>query len=254
MWTAIERFAGVGISFISDVILARLLLPEDYGVIGMLTIFMVVAQQFLDGGLGAALIQKKNPTQVDYSTVFYWNLLLSNFLYFVLFLIAPIVADFYRMPILCPVLRVQALILIISAMTIVQSNQLVRQFRFKKISVVKIISSLTALGITIALAYKGFGAWALVAHNLMIAIVPSAIYWFTNKWKPVWAFSWTSFKELFSFGVFVFLSNVLTSISNNVQGLLIGRFFNATTMGYYSKANATSNLAAHTISQTIYVN
>lgn len=250
-WTMIERFACLGISFISDIILARLLMPEDYGTIGMLAIFMTVAQQFLDGGLGTALIQKKKPTQVDYSTVFYWNLALSILLYFVLFFTAPFIASFYKMPVLCPVLRVQALILIISALKIVQSNQLVKQFCFKKISIVQISSSLLALVITVVLAYKGFGVWALVVHNLTIAVVPSVIYWITNKWKPSLVFSWSSFKELFSFGVFVFLSNILTNISNNVQGLLIGRFFNATTMGYYSKANSTSNLASHTISQTL---
>ena len=128
VWTSIQRFAGMGISFVSGIILARLLTPEDYGAIGMLTIFMLVAQSFLDGGFAAALIQKKRPTQEDYSTVFWFNLAMSIVLYLILYFSAPFIAEFYHMPILRDVLRVQALVLNISALSIVQSNQLRKQF------------------------------------------------------------------------------------------------------------------------------
>ena len=251
IWTTIQRFAGMGISFISGIILARLLMPEDYGAIGMLTIFMLVAQSFLDSGFGSALIQKKRPTQEDYSTVFWFNLVMSVVLYLILYVSAPFIASFYRMPILCDVLRVQALVLIISALTIVQSNQLRKTFQFRKIAIVTLFTSLVSLAVTIWMAYSGYGVWSLVVQGLLNSLITSIIYWFTNKWYPKLLFSINSFKELFSFGGYMFLVHLLNELGNNIQGLLIGRFFNAATMGYYSKARSTEKLASMSISQSL---
>lgn len=251
VWTSIQRFAGMGISFISGIILARLLTPEDYGAIGMLTIFMLVAQSFLDGGFAAALIQKKRPTQEDYSTVFWFNLAMSLVLYLILYISAPFIANFYRMPILRDVLRVQALVLIISALSLVQANQLRKQFKFKKIAIVSLISSIISLTVTIWMAYNGFGVWALVASGLLSNIIPTVIYWFTNKWFPKFVFSKESFNNLFSFGGYMFLVHLLNEVGNNIQGLLIGRLYNASTMGYYSKARSTEKLASTSISQSL---
>jgi len=251
IWTTVQRFAGMGISFISGIILARLLMPEDYGAIGMLTIFMLVAQSFLDSGFGAALIQKKRPTQEDYSTVFWFNLVMSVVLYLILYVSAPFIASFYRMPILCNVLRVQTIVLIISALTIVQSNQLRKTFQFRKIAIVTLFSSLISLTVTIWMAYNGYGVWSLVVQGLLSSLIPSIIYWFTNKWYPRLLFSINSFKELFSFGGYMFLVHLLNEIGNNIQGLLIGRLFNASTMGYYSKARGTEKLASMSISQSL---
>lgn len=251
VWTTIQRFAQMGIQFVSGIILARLLMPEDYGTIGMLTIFMLVAQSFLDGGFGAALIQKKRPTQEDYSTVFWFNLVMSIVLYLILFFSAPFIARFYRMPILCKVLRVQALVLIISALTIVQANQLRKTFQFKKIAIVTLVASLLSLAVTIWMAYNGYGVWSLVVQGLLLSAIPSIIYWFTNKWHPIFVFSKESFKSLFSFGSYMFLIHLINEICNNIHGLLIGRFFNASTMGYYSKARGTEKLASTSISQSL---
>lgn len=251
IWTSIQRFANMGIQFIAGIILARLLMPEDYGAIGMLTIFMLIAQSFLDSGFGSALIQKKRPTQEDYSTVFWFNLVMSLVLYLILFVSAPFIADFYHMPILSDVLRVQALVLIISALSIVQANQLRKQFKFKKLAVISLFSSIASLVVTIWMAYKGFGVWALVASGLLSSIIPTVIYWLTNKWYPKFLFSLESFKELFSFGGYMFLVHLINEICNNIQGLLIGRLYNASTMGYYSKARSTEKLASTSISQSL---
>lgn len=251
MWTSVQRFANMGINFVSGIILARLLMPEDYGAIGMLTIFMLIAQSFLDSGFGSALIQKKRPTQEDYSTVFWFNLIMSIVLYLILFFSAPFIAAFYRMPILCKVLRIQALVLIISAATIVQANQLRKQFRFKKIAIVSLIAALLSLAVTIWMAYNGYGVWSLVVQGLLLSAIPSLIYWFTNKWCPKFVFSIESFKSLFSFGAYMFLVHLLNEIGNNIQGLLIGRLYNASTMGYYSKARSTEKLASTSISQSL---
>lgn len=251
MWTTVQRFAGMGISFVSGIILARLLTPEDYGAIGMLTIFMLVAQTFLDGGFGAALIQKKRPTQEDYSTVFWFNLAMSIVLYLTLYVSAPLIANFYHMPILRDMLRVQALVLIISAITIVQANQLRKTFQFKKIAIVTLMASIISLAVTIWMAYKGYGVWALVVQGLLLSAIPSIIYWFTSKWYPKLVFSIKSFKELFSFGGYMFLVHLINEFCNNIQGLLIGRLYNASTMGYYSKARSTEKLASTSISQSL---
>ena len=251
VWTALQKYSTMFISFISGIILARLLTPYDYGCIGMLSIFMVLAENFIDGGFGSALIQKKRPTQEDYSTIFYWNLGMATLMYAILFICAPAISHFYKTPLLCDVLRVQGLVLFIYAFNIVQRNQLKKKLNFKVLSIVTIVTSLTALAVTIFMAYKGFGVWALVAQNLITSAIPAIVFWFFIKWRPLWTFSWKSFHELFGFGFFMFLTNLLNSFGGQIQGLLIGKRYNPTTMGYYSKALGTEKLATHSISSII---
>ena len=251
VWTALQRYSTMFIQFISGIILARLLTPYDYGCIGMLMIFMLLAESFIDGGFGSALIQKKNPTQTDYSTIFFWNMGLSVVLYAVLFLSAPAIARFYGIAELSDVLRVQGAVLFIYAFNIVQRNQLQKKMNFKVLSIVTIATSLIALTVTIIMAYYGFGVWALVAQNMLTAAIPALIFWFYVKWRPQWVFSWQSFRELFGFGFYMFLTNLLNQFGQQIQGLLIGRFYNASTMGYYSKANSTERLASTSISKVM---
>jgi O-antigen/teichoic acid export membrane protein len=249
VWTALQKYSTMIIQFISGIILARLLTPYDYGCIGMLTIFMVLAETFIDGGFGSALIQKKRPTQEDYSTIFWWNISMSVVLYAVLYLSAPAIASFYKIPQLCEVLRVQGVILFIYAFNIVQRNQLRKKLNFKVLSIVTITTSVTALVITIYMAYHGYGVWSLVAQNIITAAIPAIVFWFYMKWRPGRTFSWRSFKELFSFGFYMFLTHLLSTFTRQIQGLLIGRVYNASTMGYYSKALNTEKLASTSISQ-----
>ena len=249
VWTALQKYAKMVIQFISGIILARLLTPYDYGCIGMLAIFMTLAEVFIDGGFGSELIQKKNPTQEDYSTIFYWNLGMAVLMYIVLYLCAPAISRFYKIPILCSVLRVQGLVLFIYAFNIVQRNQLKKKLNFKILSIVTITTSIIALIVTVIMAYMGCGVWALVAQNLIVAAIPALVFWFFVKWRPIWAFSWTSFKELFSFGFYMFLTHLVNRFGQQIQGLLIGRVYNPSTMGYYSKASSVEKLASMSISQ-----
>lgn len=251
IWTSIQRFSQILVGFVSGIVLARLLEPEDFGCIGMLSIFMLISATFIDGGFGSALIQKKRPTIDDYSTVFFWNLGLSIVLYLILFAAAPFIANFYRTPILRDVLRVQGVVLIINALQTVQSNQLNKQFRFKKIAITLSLTAVISLITTIWLAYNGWGVWALVAQNIMMSLIPTIVYWLTNKWLPKLVFSIQSFKELFNFGFYMLLTSLVSTIVNNIQGLLIGRIYNPTMMGYYSKAHSTEMLASNTISQVV---
>lgn len=248
VWTALQKYSTMFISFISGIVLARLLTPYDYGCIGMLAIFMTLAEAFIDGGFGSALIQKKKPTQEDYSTIFFWNIGMAVLMYAVLFFSAPAISRFYNIPLLCDVLRVQGLVLFIYAFNIVQRNQLKKKLNFKVLSIVTITTSIISLGVTIFMAYKGFGVWALVAQNLISAAIPAIVFWFFIKWRPIWAFSWSSFKELFGFGFYMFLTHLLNNFSTKIQGLLIGKVYSPSTMGYYSKASGTESLASHSIS------
>jgi len=248
-WTAIQKYSNMVIQFISGIILARLLTPFDYGCIGMLSVFMVLAEVVIDGGFGSALIQKKKPTQEDYSTIFYWNLGMALVMYLVLFFCAPAISCFYGIPLLCDVLRVQGLVLFIYAFNIVQRNQLKKKLNFKVIAIVTITTSIIALVVTIFMAFNGFGVWSLVAQNLISAAIPSIVFWFFVKWRPVWIFSWNSFKELFGFGFYMFLTHLINGFTQQLQGLLIGKFYSPTIMGYYSKANGLEKLASTSISQ-----
>lgn len=251
VWTNIHKFASLLLSFISGIILARFLTPHDYGVIGMLSIFLAVSTTFIDGGFGSALIQKKRPTDTDYSTIFYWNMAFSAFLYWVLFLCAPYIARFYNLPLLSDVLRVQGLILMINAARIVQRNQLRKRLEFKKITIINLTAHVVALGVTIYLAWEGWGVWALVVQQLLVGVLTSGLYWITSTWKPILVFSLQSFKELFSFGGFVLLSNLINTICNNIQGLLIGKVYNSSTLGYYSKAQRIEGLSSTFISNVL---
>ena len=248
VWTALQKYSFMFIHFISGIILARLLTPFDYGCIGMLSIFMVLAESFIDGGFGSALIQKKRPTQEDYSTIFWWNIGTAVVMYAILFFSAPAISRFYNIPLLCDVLRVQGVILFIYAFNIIQKNQLRKKLNFKILSIVSIATSLIALGVTIYMAYKGYGVWALVTQYIITSAIPALVFWFYIKWRPSWVFSWKHFKELFDFGFYMFLTHLINSLCGQIQGLLIGKKYNPITMGYYSKASGTERLASQSVS------
>lgn len=247
-WSAVQKYSTMFIQFLLGIILARLLTPFDYGCIGMLAIFMELAHTFVDGGFASALIQKKETTQEDYSTIFWWDLLMALLFYIILYVSAPSISRFYKIPLLCNVLRVQGLVLFVSAFNIIQQIQLKKAINFKLISIVTISTSIVSLTITIIMAYHGFGIWSLVTQNLIIAIIPAIAFWFTLKWRPTMTFSWTSFKSLFDFGLFMFLTNLVNTFFSKLQGLLIGKLYSPSILGYYSKASSTENLASHSIS------
>lgn len=250
-WSAFQKFGTMAISFVANIVLARLLSPDDFGCIGMLAIFITLSGTFIDGGFGSALIQKKDPTDKDYSTIFYWNLLLSFFLYGILYFSAPAIARYYEVPLLSSVLRVEGLVLIINALSIIQNNRLRKQLRFKKLAIIDITSAIISIIITIILAYCGFGIWALVAQQLLMCSITTTLLWITGKWYPKAVFSTESFKELFNFGFFILLANLVNTFCNNIQGLLIGKIYNPSTMGYYSQGKKLEEVASTSISNVV---
>lgn len=251
IWSFVQRFGKMGISFASNIVLARLLTPDDYGTIGMLMIFIAVANTFVDGGFGSALIQKKEPTKEDYSTIFWWNMFLSVVLYGLLFLGAPAVARFYNLPLLCDVLRVQGIVLIINALSIIQQNQLRKQLKFKRLATVTVISATLSAGIAIILAYMGWGVWALVAQQLMLSGFTAILLWILNKWYPAFVFSKESFKQLFGFGGFILVSNLINTFCDNIQGLLLGKFATSSTLGLYTQARKLEEISSTSISSIV---
>lgn len=239
------------IQFVVNLILARVLLPADFGMIGMLAIFIAVSQTLIDGGFGSALIQKKNPTQVDYSTIFFWNLFFSCILYLLLFFCAPLIANFYSMPLLTNVLRVLALSLIITGVFAIQKIRLQKMLAFKKIAMINLIAYGMAAIIGIYLAYKDFGVWSLVIMQIASGLLSVFFMEAITHWVPNICFSKDSLRELFGFGGYIMAANILQTICQNLQGIIIGKRFSASQMGYFSQAYKLDQVTSHSIPQVI---
>lgn len=236
MWSAVGKMGTLTINFLSNLVLARLLMPSDFDCIGMLAIFLAVSNIFIQGGLGAALIQKKDPQSIDFSTVFYWNLGFAVIFYLILFAIAPFVADYYALPVLKPMLRVQSTVLIIQSFAIVQITTLQKQMNFKALAIRNMAAALAGTLIAIPMALRGFGAWSLVASAIIAAVVNVILLWIMSDWRPSAEFSFTSLKNLFSFGGLMLLSSLAETLFTNLQGLIIGKRFPAGNLGYYMQA------------------
>ena len=246
-WTSIESFITQLLGFIISIFLARRLNPSDYGILGMLSIFMAVSTTFTDSGFGSALIQKKRLTQKDCSTAFFFNTAVAIFFYLVLFFCAPFIAKFYNQPLLCDVTRIYTLTLIISGVNIVQNAQYSRDMNFRTKAKISIISLIFSGCVGLTMAYTGFGVWALVWQGLSSVIVRSALLWIWGSWIPSLEFSTSSFKALFGFGSKILGSSLINTIYNNLSTIIIGKAFQATDLGLYTRANSLATLPGGTI-------
>lgn len=251
IWSGIGKVGTLGIQFISNLVLARLLMPSDFGCIGMLHVFIAISLIFVSGGLGSALIQKKSPTHIDYTTVFYWNLVVSILFYLILFFSAPAIANFYSIPLLRDVLRVQSLSLIIQSFSIVQSNQLQKQLRFKELSTRNICSATAGTVVAIIMALSGMGVWSLVGSTLTASTVSVILLWKMSSWRPTLEFSLQSLKELFSFGGLMLLSSLVETIYTNLQSLIIGKWFSAKDLGFYTQAKKLEEIPTNALSSIV---
>lgn len=236
LWSAIERFSVQGIQFLLSIIIARLLLPTDYGLIAMLSIFMAIAQTFIDSGFANALIQKKNRTETDYSTAFFFNIAISVVLYFLLYLSSPAIADFYHQEELNAITRIVGISLIINSFGIVQQAKLTIALNFKRQAIASLTAVIVSGVVGVGMAYRGYGAWALVWQSLLNNFLRVALLWFFSKWVPLFCFSKQSFRTLFSFGSKILLSSLLHTIYTNLYTLIIGKKFSAGELGYYNRA------------------
>lgn len=250
-WSSLDIMARQGTRFIIQIFLVRLLLPEDFGIIGMITIFIALSRTIIDSGLINALIREKDAGQVEYSTVFYFNLIMAVFLYIVLYFAAGAISGFFRVPELVAILRVLAIVLIINAFGLIQRTILIKSIDFKTQMKINLTSTVISGAIAILLAYSGFGVWSLVFHTLIMQFLESLLLSLSNRWVPSLVFSVDAFKSLFGFGWKLLASDVLNTLYRNIYYVIIGRFFSAASLGYYSNAQKLSDIASQTITLSV---
>lgn len=236
LWSFVDNISTMFCSFIIGVVLARLLSPTDYGTVGVLSIFLSLANVFIDCGFSNALIRKKDRSQADLSTAFYFNVIVSVFVYIILFLLAPVISDFFSIPILVDLLRVLGLMIIFNGLSIVQTAQFTANLKIKTITYVNLFSLIPMGVVGIYFAYKGFGVWTLVIQQVGGAFLRTLLLWILSKWKPSFTFDIDSFHYLFGFGWKLLGANLIGTFFNEVYGFIIGRFMGSTSLGFYSKA------------------
>lgn len=237
-WSGIERFSAQGVQFLISLLIARVLLPADYGLIAMLSIFIAIAQAFVDSGFGNALIQKQDRNQIDYSTAFYFNIGVAIVVYFIIWLIAPWVAQFYNEPLLTQVMRVVGLNIIVNAFSIVHRARLTVALNFKLQALISLLAVIISGCMGIWMAYAGYGVWALVCQTLLNGLLGTLFLWIMSYWIPSLCFSVESFKKLFSFGSKLLLSGLLHTLYMNLYSLVIGKKYNVIDLGYYNRASS----------------
>ena len=251
IWRFAERFGAQIVTFIVGIVLARLLDPEDYGIIAEVTVFITISQVFIDNGLGNALIQKKNADEIDFSTVFFFNIVMCLVLYAILWAVAPAIAAFYGKDELTAILRVLSLTVVISSVKNIQQAYVSRQMIFKRFFFATLGGTLLSAVISILMAYRGFGVWALVAQQLINVTVDTLILWITVKWRPIAAYSWERWRGLFSYGWKLLVSALIDTIYNNLRQLLIGKFYTDADLAYYNRGKNIPNLLVTNINSSI---
>lgn len=247
IWSSVERFSVQGVQFLVMLVIARLLDPKDFGLVGMLAIFLAVAQSLIDSGFSQALIRKQDRTETDNSTVFYFNIVVSVLLYLILYAIAPWVADFYSESQLCNLMRVLCLVVIINSFAVVQRAIYTASINFKAQAKASFIAALVSGVVGVLLAYQGYGVWTLVWQQLLNAGINTTLLWVYSNWYPKWVYSWQSFKELFAFGSKLLASGLLDTLYNNIYLLVIGKVFNASSLGFYTQADRFTKLPSSNI-------
>ncbi len=241
-WSAVDNYASYGVSFFVSIILARLLTPDDYGLIGIVAIFTTVCGVIINGGFGTALIRKQDCTDDDYNTVFIINLAVSIMLYILIYVCAPFISLYFERNELISLIRASSLGLIISALSIVPTTRLSKMIDFRSQTKVSLLSSVLG-GVTgIGLAYGGFGVWALVLSGLVVAFVRSFLLLIYNRWVPVFRFSFVSFQELFGFGWKMMASSILDSIWKQLYQVVVGKYYSPASLGQYTRATGFSQL------------
>ena len=251
IWSSVERMAGQLVQFFVMIVLARLLTPHDYGLIGMIAIFIALSQSLIDSGFSQALIRKKECTEEDYSTVFYFNIVVSTFVFILFYFVAPLVQSFYEEPELAVVMRLLCVSIIINAFSIVPKAIFTIRLNFKIQSISSIVAALVSGLIGIGMALNGGGVWSLVAQQLAYAFFSTLILWIYSKWSPKLVFSKESFVEMFSFGSKLMAVGVINTIFTNLYTIVIGKIYASTTLGFYTRGQHFAELPAINITSIV---
>lgn len=251
IWSGIQRFGGLAISFISNMVLARLLNPDDFGIMGLIMVFITVADVLVDGGLGNALIQKKNIEEKDRTTIFTANLVFSLFLFVGLFILAPFIESFTEVSGFALLLRVQSICILIRAFYVVNVSQITRDLRFSKLAQITLISQILSTLVAIIMAYQGLGVWSLLLKTILLDLFCCILYAFASPFKYRFTFDKASFKELFNFGFPVALANIIESLYSNIVSFVIGKAYSVKDLGYFNQANSLKQIPVYSVSAVI---
>lgn len=251
IWRFAERCGAQIVTLIVSIVLARILLPEEYGTISLITVFTTILQVFVDSGLGTALIQKNDADDLDFSSVFYFNFVVCLILYSGMFVAAPYIAFFYNNVSLTPVIRVISLTIIVSGVKGIQQAYVSRNMLFKRFFFSTIGGTLFSAAFGIGLAYAGCGVWALVGQQLSNTCIDTFILWMTVKWRPKKMFSWSRLKELLSFGWKMLASTLLDTVYNNIRSLIIGKMYSSSDLAYYNQGRQFPNVIVNNINTSI---
>ena len=250
-WSFAERFTAQGVHFLVMIIIARILSPREFGLIGMLTIFLAVAQSLIDSGFSQALIRKQDRTEADKNTVFYFNIIISIVLYLLFWLISPWVAAFYEEPQLVEIMKVVCLVIVINSFALVQRALYTIKIDFKTQTKASIISSVVSGAVGIYLAYSGYGVWALVCQQLVNSLANVIVLWYYSDWYPRLKYSWSSFNSMFGFGSKLMISGLLDTLYRNIYQLVIGKVFSAESLGHYTNAHKFSDFPSSNLSSVL---
>ena len=251
IWTFSQQFGTQLITFAVSVILARLLLPSDFGTIAMFTVVMSIASALVDGGMSSSLIRSADVDDRDLSTAFWFNLGVAVAMYIIIFISAPLIASFYKVEILTPVIRVYSLSIIIRSLTAVQGTRFTKAMDFKTLFKIQLPSLLIGAVAAIVMAFSGFGIWTLVFYPLVQAAVGGIQLWFYSKWKPLLIFDRAKFKQHFGFGYKMTLSGLLETVFSNIYTILIGKYFSSAQLGYYNRADNLKQLPVTNLSNAL---
>ena len=250
-WSAFERFLNISVNFVISIIIARILSPSDYGIIGMITIFNSISIVFIEGGFSSALIRKQDRTDADYNTVFYYNISVSILLYILIFFAAPVVANFYNISELTIITRIVGLNIFIGAFGSIQTTILTISINFKNQTKISLLTLLISGIIGVVLAFNGYGVWALIVQGLLATTFRTGLLWYFIGWKPKLIFSIVSFRELFGFGSKMMFSSLLDAIYYNIYYVIIGKQYSALELGFYTRAYGLATLPAQNITDII---
>jgi len=250
-WSTFSNVANQGTQFVIGIILARLLSPEDYGVIALPTIFLAIAQCFIDSGFSSALVRKEQVTEDDLTTAFYFNVCVGVFFYSLLFLCSPLIADFYNTPILSDILKVTALGLLFGPLQSVHFALFSRKLDFKTPSIISVSSKLTTGAVGILLAFLGFGIWALVFQGIAGSLLSLAIVWTRSDWRPKGRFSRESFNYLWGYGSKLLSSSILDTLYNNIVPVFVGKFFSPRDLGLLNRGTGYATMPHNQIGSIV---
>ena len=251
IWAFIQQFSTQGVGFGISIVMARLLMPSEFGLMGMIYVFFTIGNVLLDAGLAQSLIRTVDADDEDFSTVFFFNIFLGLLLYLILFITAPLIADFYDQPLLVSLLRIYSLIFILGSFTTVQNAILIKQMKFKRLLAVSVPATIVGGSFGVFFAFHGYGVWSLVYNTLISTFLSGLLLWVYSPWRPAFKFSKEKFKKHFNFGYKLSLTNLIDAIFGNIYQIVLGRFYIPKTVGYFSRSDSVKHIAVYSISSTL---